>query len=233
MPADLGARLEQRDVMSPQGRHAGHLQPRRPTADHGDTLGFGRGPKRALTPPLLPAHRRVHDTVHAPATEARGKALVGAHATHDLLLAPLERLADQERVGHVGAHHRHHVGGAGSDHPLGGRQIQDAPGQEDLGPVADDLLGAPAVVGEERLRHRTHGRHRVVEAVVAAAGDAEEVEEAGAGEDVEVLLGQFRREPGVADVLVEGEAHADRVAAAHLLADALADLDEQLGVAPR
>ena len=105
-------------------------------------LATASGLQRPFSPALLPAHSRVHHAVHPPAPEPGGETLVGAHASHHLALPALERLGDQERVGHVGAHHRHHVRRTGGDDPLGGGEVQDAAGQEDLRPVADDLLGA-------------------------------------------------------------------------------------------
>ena len=64
--------------------------------------------------------------------------------------------------------------------------------------------------------------------VVAAARNVEEVEEAAGGEDLQLLLGLVRRDPGIAHELVEGDANADGERIAHLGADRLADLEQNL-----
>ena len=227
--------------MAALGRNPCRPHAGRPSAHDGDPFRLGGPTECALTPVALAAGGRIHDTGDLASLRGRGHALIRPGAAHDLPLAALPCLGHQERIGEVGAHHRDHVGGTVGDHPFRGGQIQHPTRHEHLGPVTHRRLGALGVRRQERLGGRAHRRDRAVQRVPAPARDAEVVEQAGGGQNVEALLRQFGGHAGVADVLVEGESQPHRHGVTDAPADRLGRLDGEaaaighrpaVGVAP-
>lgn len=135
---------------------------------------------------------------------------VRADAAHDLLFISGQRLVDHERIGHVRAGHRHHVGVAGREHGFGFREIEEAPDDEYPRAIAGHRFRASCAGGEETFIHRAHRGDGHVQRVVAAAGNIEKIEQPRRGENLDLFLGLFRRDPRGTEELVERQAHTER-----------------------
>ena len=155
--AQPGSRLRQGDAVAPQRRHPRRLHAGRAAAHHQHVLRRRRG-RQILAEGQLAARDHVHRAGDASRHQPAEATLVAADARPDLVAAPLQRLADDVRVGDVGAGHADHVGVAAGDGVVHILQRSEPAGDE----ARDAVLGHP--------RHR-HAHVQFVAGVLMHGAD--------------------------------------------------------------
>src|SRR5262249_34797625 len=149
---ELGLELEEDEAVAALCRERGGLEAGRAGADDRDPTGSAVHPaERAVAPVRLTSRARVHDARDRPLVPEPLLADVRADAVDGLVLAPLLRLADEERVGDVRPRHPDHVGRAAREDLLGHLDPDDPADREHADAVADELLRAPREVDHVAL----------------------------------------------------------------------------------
>ena len=174
----------------------------------------------------LAAGRGVLDAERVAAGIDAVDAVAGADALADVVDPAFHQLADEVRVGDVGAGHGDHVDMAFGHRAAGGVEVGDALGVEDRD--VDLALDGAGEEQEGRHRERHVGQHDGVGQMVARlpAQDVGEVDQPalriGAGDGDAVLVRQ-----AVVDQLVAGHAHADDVVVADRFAAGFKHFDAE------
>ena len=130
LPADIGRRLVERNVMAALGADAGSLQPRRSTADDHDLALRPARRRGDVAEDRLPAGHRIVETGGAIGRLAMGRADAGAH----VILAAGGKLFHHVRIGDLGPGHARHVDLALGDSEARRGQIGNPRGVEDRQP---------------------------------------------------------------------------------------------------
>ena len=175
--------------MAALSRDRRRLHPCRSAADYHDPLGRAvrHRLERTLAPLALAPGGGIQHAGHFAVLEQAAATVIDSGALGYFTLAAFASFGEEEGVSKQRAHHADHVGRAISEHAFSHAEVDDAADDEDTRPVPDDLLGALAKWDHETVRNR-HGRRRLVNGVIAAAGDAEEVEQPGGGKNLQLLL---------------------------------------------
>ena len=154
LAAGLVRGLEDGHGMPAFGGYAGGLQPGRTGAHDGHAAPVGRG-RDVVGHRLLAPGRGIVQAEGQPALIDAVQAIVGADAGADVILAALDDLAHQMRVGHVRPRHAHHVQKTRGDGVTRGRDVGDLGGVKGGKP----RLG-PDPAREFQMRRVAHALHR-------------------------------------------------------------------------
>ena len=134
LAAEGSAALQHGELVAPSGRHAGHLEPGRASADHHDPLRFRRGTQ--VAPLELAAHDGVH-RAHRPAEHLGGMRLDGVRdatvagdAAADLDHAALAGLVGELGIGDARPRHSHQVTDPLGEQLLGHHRVVDPAGEQ-------------------------------------------------------------------------------------------------------
>ncbi len=207
-PPAWASGFQHRHRVAALGGDPRRLQPGRAGADHDDAAARAFGRRDDMRDRRLAPGGGVVDAERLAALVDAVEAVGGADAGPDLVLAALQHLADDVRLGEMGARHADHVELAGGDGMAGSGDVGDAGGMEDR-----EAGRRAHLAGEVEMRRRAHagdGDHLGQQSVGldAAADDVEEVDAAGGGEPLGDL-DAFGARQALLEILVGHQADAD------------------------